>query len=214
MSKGAELGIGLMARAPQLGRVKTRLGADIGAEKATAVYCDLLEHISADLVTETGKLCGSAVSFCWFADPEESIPLLRKQYQGFEDFFGQCDGDLGARMKHALETLLQRYQYAALIGADIPDTSAGHINDALAALKEHDVVLGPTFDGGYYLIGVAKAHIELFSGIPWSAEDTFAKTIAACESAGLSYHLLETLGDLDVLSDFERIKWRPNSVDI
>ncbi len=206
-----------MARAPHLGRVKTRLGADIGAEKATAIYRDLLQHISNDLITETRKLCGSEVSFCWFADPVESIPVLSNQYPGFSEFFGQSDGDLGSRMKHALGTILIRHDYAALIGADIPDISAEHISAALAALREHDVVLGPTFDGGYYLIGVSKArgaHEALFSGIPWSSRDTFAKTVAACESSNLSYYLLNPLGDLDVLADFERISWRPGSVDV
>jgi uncharacterized protein len=209
-----EMGIGLMARAPQAGRVKTRLGADIGIDKATAIYRDLLHHVSTEIIKDTKEQCGAGVSFYWFVDPEESIPALSKQYGGFAGFLAQCEGDLGERMEHALETLLQRYEYAALIGADIPDISAGHISEALAALQRNDVVLGPTFDGGYYLIGVRAAHKELFSGIPWSAPNTLEKTISACESANLDYFLLETLGDLDSLDDFARIRWRPKSVSV
>ncbi len=214
INENSKLGIGLMARAPVVGRVKTRLAADIGAEKATAVYRDLLSNISGKIISDTQQLCGKSVNFCWFADPQEAIPTLREQYGGFAEFFPQSAGDLGERMKRALEVLLQRYDFAALIGADIPDISASHIGATLTALKENDVVLGPTFDGGYYLIGVRQVYGELFDDIPWSAANTLAETIAACKSANLRYHLLPTLSDLDVVEDFSRIKWRPSSVSL
>ncbi len=214
MSSSDILGIGLMARAAEVGKVKTRLAASIGDAKATAVYRDLLSNISSELIGATKQLCGSRVEFCWFADPAESIPQLREDYKGFESFAPQVSGDLGVRMQQALETLLGQFGFAALIGADIPDISAKHINATLAALEETDVVLGPTFDGGYYLIGMKRVHHELFTGIPWSSTNTFEETISACEDANLSYHLLETLSDLDVVADFEHIKWRPSSFEI
>jgi len=206
-----------MARAPEAGRVKTRLAATLGDERATAIYCDLLKNVSANLIPAAKKLPDVEIVFYWFVEPEAAIEQMKQEYPGFDEYVRQSSGDLGQRMKQALTTLLRKHPHAALIGADIPDISAEHIAQTFSALEDHDedidVVFGPTHDGGYYMIGVNSPYGALFDAIPWSSSDTLQKSLAACERARLCYHLLEPLGDLDVLQDFRRIKWRPSSVD-
>jgi len=214
VNKTNEIGIGLMARAPEVGRVKTRLAATLGDEQATAIYCDLLKNVSAYITHATKKLSDINVSFYWFVEPEAAIELMKKEYPGFDGYLPQVAGDLGQRMKQALATLLEKHKHAALIGADIPDISAEHIAQAYLALKDHDIVFGPTHDGGYYLIGVNSPYDVLFEEIPWSASNTLQKSVAACQRAQLRYDLLEPMGDLDVLEDFRRIRWRPSSVNV
>jgi len=214
MKEAKDIGIGLMARAPEIGKVKTRLATTLGHKRATAVYCDLLKHIAIDFKKEVEQLPQAPVAFYWFVEPDVLLPRVMEDYPGFDGYMPQTAGDLGQRMKRALTTLLERHQHAALIGADIPDISANHIAQTRSALKSHDVVFGPTHDGGYYLIGVNQPHRALFENIPWSSSDTLEQSLAACEKAQLRYHLLEPLSDLDTFRDFQRIIWRPSSVQI
>jgi glycosyltransferase A (GT-A) superfamily protein (DUF2064 family) len=90
-----------------------------------------------------------------------------------------------------------------LTGTDLPTLPRTHLVEALALIKKHDVVLGPTADGGYYLIGLRKMIPDLFQGIAWSTSTVFAETKKKIESAGLSLGLLPECRDLDQLDDLK-----------
>ena len=83
--------------------------------------------------------------------------------------------------------------------------STEHIDRAFEALETDDAVIGPTYDGGYYLIGMNKYHDTLFQNIPWSTEDVYDLTIAKMTKKGLSYQSLEILSDVDYEEDW--VKW-------
>jgi glycosyltransferase A (GT-A) superfamily protein (DUF2064 family) len=101
---------------------------------------------------------------------------------------GQPRGDLGRRLAYAFATHFANADAgpAIAIGADAPGVDAGSIVSAVELLRTAEVVLGPTEDGGYYLIGLTRPRPELFAEIPWSTEKVLEATKAACEAAGLS----------------------------
>ncbi|MEM7394475.1 MAG: TIGR04282 family arsenosugar biosynthesis glycosyltransferase, partial [Verrucomicrobiota bacterium] len=111
-------------------------------------------------------------------------------------------GDLGDRMLGALNHAFELgYGEAVIIGTDCPALSARHLKQAFDTLKTNDVVLGPTFDGGYYLIGMKQPHQALFRDIPWSTEAVFPNTMEVMKTENLSCGLLPRLRDLDDQDD-------------
>ena len=120
----------------------------------------------------------------------------------------QCEGDLGARMQHALRHLLdvQRYAAAILVGTDIPLMTGEHIAAARDALLGTSVVLGPTDDGGYYLIGMTKVWDGLFNRIRWGSELVLTDTLRAAESLAIDVHLIAGTYDIDTFDDLRRLE--------
>jgi glycosyltransferase A (GT-A) superfamily protein (DUF2064 family) len=118
----------------------------------------------------------------------------------------QCRGDLGRRLLAASEVLLRRAPRVILLAADNPTLPPACLREALAALERDDVVLGPTEDGGYYLIGLRQPVAGLFSGIPWSTGETARATAAAAQRLGLRLHQLPQWYDLDVPADLRRLE--------
>ena len=95
-----------------------------------------------------------------------------------------------------------------VIGTDCPALTAGHLERAFQALETSDAVLGPTHDGGYYLIGLRRPEPELFSEIAWSTEAVLTQTRSAADGLGLRVALLDTLHDLDNADDLHRARSR------
>jgi hypothetical protein len=95
-----------------------------------------------------------------------------------------------------LNAFRQGAQHVVLHGTDIPDLTVGHLDDALDALNSHDLVLGPSMDGGYWLIGLEKP-ADLFDGMAWGTSSVIDKTVAAARAQGLSVHVLSPLTDMD-----------------
>jgi rSAM/selenodomain-associated transferase 1 len=116
----------------------------------------------------------------------------------------QVEGDLGQRLERSVRSLLKRSSGKAIIMAsDVPDLSAEIMNNAVSALDNHDLVIGPCNDGGYYLIGMKKPHGELFEGISWSTNKVLEQTLAIAGKQGLSVFSLITLRDIDTGDDLE-----------
>ena len=114
----------------------------------------------------------------------------------------QVGEDLGQRMDHALTAVFNHgYAHALLVGTDIPNLAAGHYQRATALLQTTDVVLGPTEDGGYYLVGAKRPVPALFADIPWSTGEVLAQSRARADRAGLVVGLLEPERDLDTFDD-------------
>lgn len=127
----------------------------------------------------------------------------------FEDWVGkklnlkqQAEGDLTDRLTAALDPAP-----VIFFGADTPDLSREIVSAAVNALADHEVVIGPAEDGGYYLLGMARPYPDLLQGIDWSTERVFAQTMAKAKAVDLRVALLETLADCDRPEDLARWPW-------
>lgn len=184
----------VFARLPQLGQVKTRLAADIGAPAALAVYRQLLAHTRAVVaplqVHKTVWLAGA-----------ESDPAPPDEWTGYEQL-PQPGGGLGEKMQAAFaHDFARRAGAVVIIGTDCPGLTTAHLTDAFDALRTHDMVLGPATDGGYYLLGMKQLWPSLFQGKAWSTATVFQATVADAEQLGLRLHLLPALSDIDTGAD-------------
>lgn len=190
---------------PEPGRVKTRLAAGIGEEKALRIYLELLA-ITAEAVK---NLAGASV-FLYF---NESPPgdASTEEHQARIDAFRNADdctvavqtgSDLGIRMLNAFEEVKkQGFEKICIIGTDCPDVSTGLLEEAFHELDNSDLVVGPAFDGGYYLLGMKQIHARLFGKKNWSTPSVLDSTLADAEKAGLSSALLRKLRDIDDTDD-------------
>jgi rSAM/selenodomain-associated transferase 1 len=180
----------IFVRKPELGKVKTRLAAEIGEEEALKVYVKLLEHTRQIASrTEVGHFvfeAGESSGDFW-------KHFARQEQQG---------ADLGTRMKNAFTLVFEKgYEKAVIIGSDCLELTSDCLNRAFLFLDDADVVVGPANDGGYYLLGMKKLYVELFEGKQWSTEHVFAATIRNIEQLGLTYKLLKVLNDVDEKKD-------------
>jgi hypothetical protein len=117
----------------------------------------------------------------------------------------QMGDDLGARMVSAFNKALgSPYRSVVIIGTDIPGINGQLLTSAVKSLQEHDVVLGPTVDGGYYLIGLRVPVPALFENMPWSTDQVYALTERKIQALGLSLAVLPTLRDLDTVADLDQ----------
>jgi rSAM/selenodomain-associated transferase 1 len=115
----------------------------------------------------------------------------------------QSGDDLGARMHNALGTAIEHGSRAILVGTDCPALDMAYLGLAVAALDDHDVVFGPTEDGGYMLVGLAR-DVDAFAGIPWSTPDVMTATRARLAAQKLTSQELPTLWDVDGPADLAR----------
>ncbi len=184
---------------PIKGKVKTRLAKDVGDEKALQIYLQLLEH--------TRQVAGSLpqvrkqVHYSHFIDDgdEWKTPLFEKKLQGGES--------LGERMGFGFEKAFIQSPSVVIIGSDCPKISKEILKEAFDALLQSDVVIGPTLDKGYYLLGMNHFHPQLFQEIPWSTEKVLPLTLEKCKASSLKVHLLPTLSDVDYLEDWQNFGW-------
>ena len=107
-------------------------------------------------------------------------------------------------MKKAFEMVLEKHSKVVIIGSDCPELTATIIEDAFHALNTHDVVVGPSHDGGYYLLGLTEFYSHLFDNINWSTSSVFHQTIEKMKTNEISFDLLPTLYDLDTIDDLEK----------
>lgn len=188
----------VFAKPPRAGQAKTRLASVLGdvaaAELARAFIVDtwsLLRSIAwADPVLATTD----ADDPFWSELPGATV-------------WAQGDGDLGDRMERALRRALETHGAAIVIGSDVPGVPAGALHQARAALKFADVVIGPSEDGGYYLIGFRGACPPgAFAGIEWSTSHTRADTKARLRSLGKAVVRVTPWFDVDEVDDLRRLR--------
>jgi hypothetical protein len=187
----------IFVRNPELGKVKTRLAKTIGDEKALAVYQDLLFHTMS--VTQIID-CDKFVFYDNSIDLNDiwSTNLFEKKIQ-----FGT---DLGAKMQNAFQELFNiGYKNCIIVGSDLFDLKAKHINQAFHKLERNDTVIGPAEDGGYYLLGLKKIIPALFSNKNWGTETVLKDTLKDLSSYSVEY--LEILNDIDTIEDLEKSKY-------
>jgi hypothetical protein len=186
---------------PRPGAVKTRFIPALGETLAAELYRTLAE----EEVRQTAPREGEYVRLFCFAPPEERAAIAA-WFPG-EDLWPQPAGGLGLRMAAAFAEAFRRgARRAVIVGTDVPWVSREEVGAALSALDGSDVVIGPSRDGGYYLLGLREPHTALFEGIAWSTPLVLAETLARAGTLGLRVYLLETLTDVDTLEDV-RLEW-------
>lgn len=186
---------------PEKGRVKTRLATSIGDERALKLYKTILLN-TLSLLNQ-----GTFLSYLC-VDPAEALGNFKKWLGEDYLYIPQQGEDLGERMKNGfLEAFAMNFKRVLLIGSDIPDLPLGYIEEAFVSLKEKEVVIGPSFDGGYYLIGFKDEtfSLQVFKGIPWGTERVLEQTTKRLEREGRTIHFLPPLRDMDTIEDLRNL---------
>lgn len=190
----------LLLKAPIAGLVKTRLAARSGGEEALRIYRRLAEHQLRQLPPEW------KVEVHYTPASEESR-MRAWLVDHPANFFAQPDGDLGVRLQAAQAGAFQRGADAViLLGGDCPELHGERLGKAAAALQGHDVVIVPTLDGGYALLGTTRPEPALFQKISWSTPAVLDETLQRVSEQGLRAALLPTVSDVDEVEDWERLK--------
>lgn len=183
-------------RVPLPGRTKTRLLPVLSPEQCAALHTAILRDLTATLSTVPARL------FIAYDDPSGADGAALRPLFPSASFFPQQGAGLGEKMHRALcHVLALGYSPVVLIGSDLPLLTAEHLTAAFTALSSADVTLGPTPDGGYYLVGVKSPSPALFSGQAYGTGSVLRDTIAAARSAGLSVALAPPCGDVDTPDD-------------
>jgi uncharacterized protein len=189
--------LAVFVKAPVAGRVKTRLAAKIGAQAAADLYRALGRSTVSACLGETYQ---TAV---WFT-PSRARRLVRGWLDDLPvaEYRAQRAGILGSRLSAAFR---HHFQVGAtrvvLIGSDCPGIDAALVSRAFGSLSEHDLVLGPAHDGGYYLIGLRRPEPRLFRGVDWSTDAVLAQTLSRAARLKLHSALLPRLRDIDTPED-------------
>ena len=187
----------LMAKAPRAGTVKTRLAAAVGNDCAVALY----RRIGRKVAEEAAQVAPLTV---WFtpADAEEEV----RDWLGDPACRPQGAGDLGDRMREAFSVHFARGDTPViLIGADCPGVTGAVLREAEACLSRADVVLGPSLDGGYYLVGLNRPEPRLFADMPWSTAGVLEITESRCREHDLVVERLSPRRDLDTVEDLRAL---------
>ncbi|WP_026976466.1 TIGR04282 family arsenosugar biosynthesis glycosyltransferase [Flavobacterium tegetincola] len=189
----------LFTKNPELGKCKTRLAKTIGDVKALEIYIKLLEHTREIVIpVDVDKFVFYSENIEREDDWDNAV--FQKRVQNGDD--------LGQKMQNAFRELFQlKYDSVCIIGSDCYELNSETINQSFIELESKDVVIGPTNDGGYYLLGMKKLHAALFENKNWSTETVYSDTIADFEQFGLSYSNLVKLTDIDEEKDVPK-HWR------
>ncbi len=185
----------IFTRNPELGKVKTRLAKGIGDKNALEIYEFLLNHTN-EIVKEIRVSKRVLYSEEINQDDIWDNAIYQKKIQ-----FGN---DLGARMRNAFaDGFEDDYKKIVIIGTDLYDLEATDIENALRKLDNHDIVIGPAEDGGYYLLGLKYVPKGIFINKHWGTSSVLNDTLKDLE--GLNYHLLKTKNDIDTIHDLKKI---------
>ena len=196
--KQSKLLLVVVAKAPVAGQVKTRLIPYFTPDEAVELYRCLLLDRMMSIRTITGVDLAIA-----YAPDDAKDAFLPYSHNGI-GLFAQKGQSLGDRLNNIfLEKLHAGYDAVSIIDSDTPDLPTGTIQESFKRLAtgKTDVVFGPCFDGGYYLVGMCAPHSELFIDIPWSTESVLAITLAKARNLGIVTDLLAWWNDLDTFED-------------
>ena len=176
------------------GKVKTRLAAGIGQQKALEVYAKLLDH------THLSTRCLDAEKTVYFSEYTEEDGIWADGNFVLSQQSGQ---ELGERMLQAFESQFSKgAERVCIIGSDTFEITQDLIRKAFEMLKEKEVVVGPARDGGYYLLGMKELQPELFQNKSWSTESVLSQTLEDLDRLQLKYSLLPELNDIDHKEDW------------
>ena len=189
-------GLVVFAKRPAPGLVKTRLASAIGATAAT--------RLADAFLRDTWNLASS------FDDLSRILvldgPANDLELSSVDALWQQGPGDLGQRLERSFEKGLQHFRALVVIGTDSPGLPREFIEQARQALETHDAVLGPSADGGYYLIGLSRQVPGMLCNLPWSVHQTFDATHRRLQQLGFRVHRLPEWYDVDRAADLDRLQ--------
>jgi rSAM/selenodomain-associated transferase 1 len=184
----------IFARYPVLGKVKTRLASSLGKEFALGFYKECSRHLFAQVVRNQNDFF---TPFLFYSEKDELNKMIDWAGSGFEYYY-QEGSDLGERMSNAFNKVFTLgAKKAVIIGTDVPDISKNLITNSFKLLDKKDFVIGPSIDGGYYLLGMKNLNCDLFSEISWSTETVLDQTIKRIDANNFNFAKLEQLHDID-----------------
>jgi rSAM/selenodomain-associated transferase 1 len=185
--------LSVFLKAPRPGAVKTRLAAQVGDRQALRLY-----RLMAARALAAAREVGFDTTI-WFTPPDAAAEVRFWLGDGWK-LAPQASGDFGARLI-AAEQSVERGRSWLAIGVDCPSLDAALLRVAAAVVARDEIVLGPTYDGGYYLIGGRTPLPAVFAGISWSTSGVLAETRARLERAQLPWRELPMLRDVDTADD-------------
>lgn len=206
--KTSQPAIILMTKAPIPGKSKTRLHSHL--------LPDMCARLQEAFIKDMGILLNQ-LPYHQFVSytPAGSEEYFKKEVPVRGGYFPQPEGDLGQRMLFSIEKVWkQGFSPIIVIGSDLPTLQPIVFQRALTLLKQSDVCLGPTFDGGYYLIGLHKPIRSLFDQVPWSGSEVFSTTLRRSEEEHLKATSLDCLSDIDIWEDLSALYQQLDSSSI
>lgn len=201
---------GVFAKFWEAGKVKTRLAKSVGDEMAAEVYFQFLKStLKLGQQITLGKSnsdCKKVIGYSPIERLEEFVDLAPDW-----KLIPQVERHLGARMRCFFESCLADATKGedcrvVLIGSDTPALQVDYVTDAFNLLHHYDVVLGPSFDGGYYLIGCRHSTPDIFENIDWSTPQVLEQTVEQLNRRGYQYAMLEKHNDIDELDDLRKLQ--------
>jgi uncharacterized protein len=197
----------MFAKYPEKGKVKTRLCQSWDEELVVRLYRAFIEDLLA-------RLSGGDYGFRIAYHPRNRAKDFRREFGEAFSYLPQTGVDLGEKMHNAFKkSFSEGFQAVVVIGSDSPDLPSRIVNEAFAALEKGGAVIGPSCDGGYYLIGFSGESFTpaAFAGIKWGMESVGKTTMDILENAGISVHVLPAWRDIDrpedvaaLINDHER----------
>lgn len=181
----------IFTRNIELGKCKTRLARRIGPEKALEIYRFLVKH-TAEISREL-----AADKWVFYSEYPEQEDLFENHiYEKYK----QEGADLGTRMDKAFSKGFEKgYSRIVIIGSDIYDLDGNDLKSAFNSLEDHDYVIGPAQDGGYYLLGMKERNTQVFKNKPWGTENVLQQTMNDLRDG--TFRLLDMRNDVDVYED-------------
>jgi uncharacterized protein len=189
------------AKAPREGVAKTRLGREVGHGAAVGLYRAFLLDLAA-------RFSGAPFPVGWYVTPPDAWADLAPLVDGHGEprVLFQGDGDWTERQRDLFRGAAGRgEERTVLIASDSPQLAVGVVEEAFRALEEHELVFGPTHDGGYYLIGMRGWH-DVLHNIPMSTNTVLDDIAARARASGLSVGWVETTFDVDEAEDLDRLR--------
>ncbi|MCU0520618.1 MAG: TIGR04282 family arsenosugar biosynthesis glycosyltransferase [Anaerolineae bacterium] len=197
----ADPAIVIMAKQPAIGRTKTRLCPPLTPAEAAALY----EALLRDTIELVAGLDNVALAIA--VTPPEATDYFHRISPAEARLLPVVGADIGVCLDQVLSALLVAgHPRAIALCADGPTLPVAYLQQAITQLDEADVVLGPSEDGGYYLIGLTQSQPRLFRDITWSTAQVTAQTLDRAESLGLRVSLLPSWYDVDTAADLDRLR--------
>ncbi|MBW3598357.1 MAG: TIGR04282 family arsenosugar biosynthesis glycosyltransferase [Planctomycetes bacterium] len=191
--------LGVFAKHWTPGAVKTRLAASIGNDAAARLY-----RAFVDCTLERFAATGDERVLAYWP-PEQADAFQPYERLGWRTT-PQSSGDLGERMRRFFEDALHNgAERAVLIGSDSPTLPVALVREAFEQLKSHEVVVGPSPDGGYYLVGIGGRIPPIFDDVTWSTSHVWTQTTSRLNDAGAPYAVLPEWYDVDDERDLQRL---------
>ncbi len=199
----------LFVKFPEKGKVKSRLARHLDGDMVLSIYaCMVLDALDT--------LTSGHFPFCICFDPPGASGRMRSWLGQQYRYMPQLGDTLGERMERAFSRVFsESIEEAVLVGCDIPGLTSAIIDDAFRSLKNHDAVIGPASDGGYYLIGFRRSayYPPVFRDMSWSTSRVFGETVERLGRSSLTVHVLPECMDVDTRDDLVKLLGRHSDND-